>query len=96
MCSWVRVWFGVARSCCRRLHTLLDQYGISSQIDVRWKVDAHSPRLMYDDMGDRGFASFQERLTGSTAFAKPRRVARACGSAHAEWRNLPAGTEGLT
>jgi len=34
--------------------------GIASQIDVRWKVDAHSPRLMYDDMGDNGFTFFME------------------------------------
>ena len=47
------------------LHNLLDQYGISSQIDVRWKVDAHSPRLMYDDMGDRGFKFFQDAFAAS-------------------------------
>ena len=52
---------------CEALHKVLEHHDVPHRFDVHDKVKVHSPRLLYDDLGEEAIGFFTKGFAGATA-----------------------------
>lgn len=73
---------------CDELHAMLDQHKIAHTYDPRRDVAIHNPNVLYEALGEQGFAFFK------SAFQLTPPAGKQTARSEVAWRKLPDGSFG--